>query len=141
MKMEALFQVLRPGFGAEREVVSTGTPPLGHESEAVKAGPLLWTSGQLAADAGGLVTEPDTGAQLEHVFRRLDEICEAGGTTLANLLLLRAFVTDHADGYAVYSALKQRVPHDPPCVCVNQVPAPLQVPEATVVVDAVAYVP
>lgn len=141
MKMESLFQVLRPGLGAEREVVSTGTPQLGHESEAVRGGPLLWVSGQMAADRGGLVTPPHIGAELRHIFGRLSDICEAGGTELANVLLLRAFVTNVQDGYAVYAALREWIPHDPPAVCVNEVPGPLQVPGASVIVDAVVYVP
>jgi 2-iminobutanoate/2-iminopropanoate deaminase len=133
--------VIRPGYGAEKEVVSTGTPPLGHESEAVKGGPLLWISGQMAADRGGLLTPEHTSAQLPYIFGRLRDICEAGGTELANMLLLRAFVTDVRDGYAVYGALREWIPNDPPAVSIVEVPGPLAVPGASVVVDGVAYVP
>lgn len=141
MKMESMFQSVRPGFAVEKQVVSTGAEPLGYESEAVKAGPLLWISGQLAGGRDGLHTAPDAPSQLSYVFRRLDEICEAGGTMLANLLRVRAYVTDVRDVYAVYAALREAVPEDPPCVAVTGVPGPLQVPGCSVVVDAVAYVP
>jgi enamine deaminase RidA (YjgF/YER057c/UK114 family) len=140
MKLETMFQSIRPGFGMEKEAVSTGAEPLGHESEAVKAGPLLWTSGLLAGDADGLRSAADTPSQLAYVFRRLGAICEAGGTSLQNLVRLRAFVTDPADGYAVYAALREAVPEDPPCVAVTGVPGPLQIPGCSVVVDAVACV-
>ncbi len=141
MKMESMCQSIRPGFGVEKEVISTGATPLSHESEAIKARPLLWISGQLAGDADGLKTAPDTPSQLAYIFRRLDEICRAGGTDLANLLRLRAYVTDVRDSYAVYAALKAAVPADPPCVCITGVPGPLQVPGCSVIVDAIAYAP
>lgn len=141
MKMESMFQSIRPGFGIEKEIVSTGAEMLGHESEAVKAGPLLWTSGILAGDRNGLATAPDTPSQVMHIFGRLAEICEAGGTSLSNLVRLRAYVTDVRDAYGVYAALKAVTSDDPPCVAVTGVPGPLQVPGCSIVVDAVAYVP
>ena len=141
MKMESMCQSIRPGFGVEKEVISTGATTLSHESEAIKARPLLWISGQLAGDADGLKTAPDTPSQLAYIFRRLDEICRAGGTDLSNLLRLRAYVTDVRDSYAVYAALKAAVPSDPPCVCITGVPGPLQVPGCSVIVDAVAFAP
>ncbi len=141
MKMESMFQTFRPGPDTPREIISTGAETLGHESEAVRAGQLLWTSGIMAGGTGGLVTGPDTPSQLSHIFGRLGEICEAGGTSLDNLLRIRAYVTDPSDTFAVYAALKQAVPADPPCVCITGVPAPLQVPGASVIVDGVAYVP
>jgi enamine deaminase RidA (YjgF/YER057c/UK114 family) len=141
MKLEAMFQTLRPGFGAERRVVSTAAGSLAHESEAVQAGPLLWTSGVMAGGPDGLRTAVDTPSQLAYVFGRLEELCEAGGTSMSNLVRLRAYVTDVRDTYAVYAALKQAVPVDPPAVAITGVPGPLQVPGCSVVVDAVAYVP
>ena len=141
VRMEHLSQAIRPGFGVEREVISTGADPLQHESEAIRAGELLWISGQFAGGADGLRTAPDTASQIDYLFGRLDEICRAGGTRLENLVRLRAFVTDPGDAYAVYGALKQAVPNDPPSVVVSGVPGPLQVPGCTVVLDGVAYVP
>jgi enamine deaminase RidA (YjgF/YER057c/UK114 family) len=141
MKMEAMCQSVRPGFGVKREVISTGITPLMHESEAIRARPLLWTSGIIAADADGLKTGSAAASQLGYIFNRLDKIWQAGGTSLQNLLRLRAYVTDVRDTGAVYAALKRAVPSNPPCVAISGVPGPLQFPEATVVVDAVAYVP
>lgn len=141
MKMESMCQSIRPGFGIEKEVISTGAMPLSHESEAIKARPLLWISGQLAGDADGLKTAPDTPSQLAYIFRRIREICRAGGTDITNLLRLRAYVTDVRDSYAVYAALRDAVPSEPPCVCITGVPGPLQVPGCSVIVDAVAYAP
>jgi enamine deaminase RidA (YjgF/YER057c/UK114 family) len=140
VRMEQMSQSVRPGMGYRREVVSTGAEMLGHESEAVKAGPLLWISQLLAGDASGAATAPDAVSQLEHIFARLAQICRAGGTSIGNLVRLRAFVTDPADGFAVYQMLKQVTPDDPPTVSVSAVPGPLHVPGCSVLVDAVAYV-
>jgi enamine deaminase RidA (YjgF/YER057c/UK114 family) len=139
--MEIQVRALRPGFGAERVVVSTGQEVLGHQSEAVKADGLLWISGILAGDPGGLRTGPNTASQLNYIFSRLDEICRAGETSLSNLLRLRAYVTTPTDGYLVHAALRNAVPDAPPCVTINEVRAPLQLPGATVMIDAVAWVP
>ena len=141
MKLESMFQSIRPSNETVRKIISTGADILGHESEAVRAGQLLWTSAIIAGNESGLVTSPDTPSQLSHIFKRLRDICEAGGTNLNNLLRLRAYVTNPDDAYVIYAMLKQAVPSDPPTVCITSVPTPLQVPGATVMVDGVVFVP
>lgn len=141
IKMEIQVRAIRPGHGAEREVVSTGAETLGHQSEAVKAGGLLWISGTFAGGPGGLRTDGDTASQVDYILGRFAEVCSAGGTDLANLLRLRAYVLDASDGYLIHSALREAVPNDPPCLAINEVRAPLQLPGATVMMDAVAWVP
>ena len=139
-KTEAIFQSLRHGFGAERAVISTGRPQLTHESEAITAGGLLWTSGLLAVDEAGAATSQGAADQAEEVFDRLSEICTAGGTDISQLVRLRAYVTDEESGRAVYRTLKQRVPSEPPTVALTIVPSELHVPDCRLIVDAVAYV-
>lgn len=141
VKMEHLTQTLRPGFGATREVISTGAESLAHEPEAIKAGPLLWISQLAAGDRSGPHSAPDARSQLEYIFGRLDEICRAGGTELSNLVRLRAFVADVRDSSAVYAALRDAVPSNPPSVVVTGVPGPLPIPGGSMIVDGVAYVP
>ena len=102
---------------------------------------MLWVSGRIAGDGDGLKSGPSTANQLGHIFSRLEKICEVGGTSLRNLLRIRAYLTDVRDTGAVYAALKRAVPSDPPCVAITGVPGPLQWPGATVIVDAIAYVP
>jgi enamine deaminase RidA (YjgF/YER057c/UK114 family) len=141
LKMELQFRSIRPGFGANKEIVSTGDEPLSWESEAVRAGSLLWITGQFAGGPDGLKTAPDTDSQIAYIFKRLDGICRAGGTTLGNLLRLRGYVTDVRDSRLIYAALKRAVPTEPPCVCITSIPGPFQIPGASVMIDAVAYVP
>jgi 2-iminobutanoate/2-iminopropanoate deaminase len=139
--MEIQFRAIRPGFSTERSEVTTGHAQLGHEPEGVRAGPLLWISGQMAADERGALPFGDITEELNHDFDRIEAICEAAGTHMSNLLRLRAYLANPNDGYALYRILKERVPSDPPCVCVAGVPGPLQVPGCHAIVDAVAYVP
>jgi enamine deaminase RidA (YjgF/YER057c/UK114 family) len=139
--MEIQIRAIRPGHGTERVVVSTGTESLGHQAEGVKADGLLWISGILAGDAGGLRSGESTASQVDYIFSRFDEICRAGGTSLSNLLRVRAYVTEPSDGYLVHGALRHAVPSSPPCVTVNEVRGPLYLPGSTVMIDAVAYAP
>jgi enamine deaminase RidA (YjgF/YER057c/UK114 family) len=141
LKMEHLSQAIRGDSAIKKEVISTGEAQLGPESEAVRAGNLLWISGQYAGGAEGLRCRPDGASQLEYLFGRLDAICRAGGTSISNLVRLRAFLTDPDDATAVYGLLRQAVPNDPPTVQVTTVPGPLAVPGARAILDGVAYVP
>ena len=140
-KTEAMFQSLRPGFGAEKTVISTGRPPLTHESEGVVGGDLLWISGQIAGNEDGPVTGPDPIEQARYAFSRIEEICEAAGTDVSQLLRIRGYVTDLQASYAIYAVLRERVPQDPPTVSVTTVPGPLFIPGCTLIIDAVAFVP
>ncbi len=141
VRVEHLTQTLRPGAGATREVISTGGEILAHEPEAIKAGPILWISQLAAGGPSGPHSAPNARAQLDYIFGRLDEICQAGGTELKNLVRLRAYVADTADAPAVYAALRDAVPSDPPTVMVTTVPGPLPVPGGSIILDAAAYVP
>ena len=58
---------------------------------------------------------------------------------MADLVRVRAFITDPADAYAVYAAVREACPNDPPNVVVTGVPGPLPFPGCTLAVDAVAF--
>jgi enamine deaminase RidA (YjgF/YER057c/UK114 family) len=142
VKTEFMARSIRPGFGIEKEIVSSTERGILDQPDAVKAGPLLWISGQYAVDAEGkLETGPDTGSQLDLLLDRIARLCQAGGSSIEQLVRFRAFLTDPADASLVYAALKRAVPSDPPTVLVTGVPGPFPYPEASVLVDAVANVP
>lgn len=141
VQMEHLTIALRPGLGVTREVISTGREGLMPQSEGVRAGQLLWISGQVAGGRNGLLTDSDINSQLDYIFDRIDEVCRAADTSLSNLVRLRGFVTVPDDAYAVYASLKRRVPSSPPTVGITAVPGPLPIPACTVMLDAVAFVP
>jgi enamine deaminase RidA (YjgF/YER057c/UK114 family) len=140
LKMELQFRSIRPGHDVERELISLpGAALPGVESDAVGVGDLLWIGGQLAADSNGLATGNDVESQLDYIFDRISNICEEGGTSISELLRIRAFVTDESTGYGFYSKLKERLPVAPPAVSVVITPDPLHVEGCSVLVDAVCY--
>jgi 2-iminobutanoate/2-iminopropanoate deaminase len=141
VNIEHLTQSIRPGQGATKEIIEVeGEQPASHESVAVKAGDLVWVSSLYAnRPGGGLATAPDARSQLEDIFERLAKVVEAGGSSMANLVRVRAFITDPADAYAVYAAVREACPNDPPNVVVTGVPGPLPFPGCTLAIDAVAY--
>jgi enamine deaminase RidA (YjgF/YER057c/UK114 family) len=138
--MELQFRSIRPGQEVERELISLPGAALPQvESDAVGVGDLLWIGGQLAADASGPTTGNDVESQLDYIFDRISHICEEGGTSISELLRIRAFVTDESTGYRFYSKLKERVPVAPPAASVVITPDPLHVEGCSVLVDAVCY--
>lgn len=139
VRMEWLAQAVKPGSG-EPQQVSLGLSYSDVQPDAVLAGSLLWTSGLVAP---GPARRGDAGAdaQVESIFEDLNRICGEAGTSLDQLLRVRAFVVDPSDSAAVHSALARSVPADPPCLAVAAVPGPLSFPGARVVIDAVAHAP
>jgi enamine deaminase RidA (YjgF/YER057c/UK114 family) len=72
-----------------------GTPPGYSQIVEVKAGRLVFISGQTALDAdGNLVGKDDFAAQVAQVFRNLGLALQASGCTPANLVKLTVFLTD-----------------------------------------------
>jgi len=137
LRMEAQFRCLRPGYGAEKVVVPGPGAGFGYQSAGVRVGPLLWMSSQLTDkeyQGGGAVRE------IDNIIEKISTICQNGGTTLANLLRVRALVTGTSDAFAVYAALRKAVPSAPPVVSMIVVPSPLHVGGCSVALDAVAYV-
>ncbi|MDE3075120.1 MAG: RidA family protein, partial [Chloroflexota bacterium] len=134
-RLELQVRCLRPGRGAGKVVVPGPGAGFGYQSAGVRAGPLLWTS-SLFADDGPRGTEQE----VETILRQLDAICHNAGTSLSNLLRLRALVAEPADALAVYAALRRAVPSDPPAVAVVAVGSPLWVSGRSVALDAVACV-
>jgi enamine deaminase RidA (YjgF/YER057c/UK114 family) len=142
MKMEVQFRTMRSDLGLTRETITLPGQVLpGVESDAVKVGQLVWIGGQLAADWNGPVTGSHPELQLDYIFDRIDAICEEAGTSRENLLRVRAIVSNEAAGYAFYAKLKELIPSKPPVASVIIVDEGLMIPECTVEVDAVAFVP
>lgn len=135
LRMEAQFRFLRGGQGAQKQVVDGPGHGFGYQSAGVRAGSLLWISGQYA-DASRLGSPSREAAD---IFDKLAAVCRKGGTDLGQLLRVRAIVTDPAAARDVYAALKKVVPRDPPAVTILTA-ARLPVPAASVMIDGVAHV-
>jgi len=76
---------------------------IGPYSQAMRAGEVLWVSGQLGLDATTMemVDAEDVAAQAEQAMRNLDAICREAGTSLAKALRCTIYLTDMADFAAV----------------------------------------
>jgi reactive intermediate/imine deaminase len=79
------------------EPIHTDRAPqaIGPYSQAVRAGDLVFLSGQIALDPAtmALVAE-DVAAQARQVFVNLAAVAEAAGGSLANVLKLTVYLTD-----------------------------------------------
>jgi enamine deaminase RidA (YjgF/YER057c/UK114 family) len=143
----------KPGSAAAKRHVDAGVvTAFRHQPQAVKAGDLLFISALMAIDADGLMrsaavdprqpyfsSSPE--AQAEAIIDSIAKLCEAGGTSINNLVRVLLFHTDIAEFYPVYQAWERRRSGLPLPFAAIEVPGPLPVPGATVMIEAWAYVP
>jgi reactive intermediate/imine deaminase len=81
----------------DRQVISTTSAPaaIGPYSQAVRAGGVVYLSGQIALDpASGQLVEGGIEAQAHRAFQNLKAVCEAAGGTLDQCVKLTLFLTD-----------------------------------------------
>lgn len=83
-----------------RQAVSTPSAPaaIGPYSQAVRAGSLLFVSGQIPIDpATGMLVEGDIAEQTHRVFHNIKAILEAAGTSLDNVVRATVYLADMND--------------------------------------------
>ena len=83
-----------------KEVISTEKAPgaIGPYSQAIKAGGMLFCSGQIPIDpATGEFVEGGVAEQTEQVFKNLMAVLEAGGSSLDNVVKTTVFLADMND--------------------------------------------
>ena len=83
-----------------REAVSTSAAPaaIGPYSQAIRAGSLLFVSGQIPLDpATGTMVDGDIAAQTHRVFRNLAGILEAAGTSFDRVVRATVYLADMND--------------------------------------------
>ena len=83
-----------------RQAVSTPSAPqaIGPYSQGVRAGSLLFVSGQVPIDpATGNIIEGDIAAQTHRVFQNIGEILKAGGASFDHVVRATVFLTDMND--------------------------------------------
>ena len=87
-----------------REVVSTDTAPaaIGPYSQAMKAGGMLYVSGQLGMDpATGAIVEGGVEVEARQAMANLQAICTAAGTDLTKAVRCTIYLTSLGDFAAV----------------------------------------
>ena len=83
-----------------REVLSSEAlaPPVGPFSPGVRAGDLIFLSGQVALSAQtGRLIEGDVAAQTEQVLQNLRTLLAAAGKSLADVARVNVYLTDMKD--------------------------------------------
>ena len=137
---------------AKRRIVDAGvmTAWKGH-SQAVRVGDLLFLSGLVPIDSGGLIAaarhdpqQPYFGssieAQMDYLLANAQRICEAAGTSLANVVRIQQFHTDLREFHPAYQVWQRHLPgHYLPFSAV-EIPF-LPVPGASVLLELWVYAP
>ena len=88
--------------------------PIGPYSPGIRAGNLLFLSGQVGFDpsTGALVAD-DITAQTDQVMRNIGALLEAAGTDFANVVRTTVFLADMSE-FAAMNAVYGRYVVDPP---------------------------
>ena len=96
--------------------ISTPDAPgaIGPYSPAIKAGNLLFLSGQIPLDpATGAIVDGDVTAQTEQVMRNIAALLKAGGAGYEHVVRTTVFLADMND-FAAMNAVYGRFVADPP---------------------------
>lgn len=119
---------------------SVSTPP--GFSHAVRAGGLLFVSGQIAFDGDGDVVGPgDMEAQARQVFRNLGAVLATAGASFGDLVKLTYFVRDVSAVPAIRKVRDEFIDTaNPPASTLVEVSS-LIVPDLLLEVEAVAVAP
>jgi 2-iminobutanoate/2-iminopropanoate deaminase len=115
----------------DKEAIRTEAAPAPFQgapySQAIRAGGLLFVSGQVALRPGSSEPASDAiGAQTEQVFANLRAILEAAGSSLDRIVKTTVYLTDLGDFQAMNEVYKQHVGETPPAratIEVSKLPA------------------
>lgn len=100
-----------------REPISTDAAPAaaGPYSQAIRAGDLVYTAGQLGIDpATGRLAGADVAAQAERALANLDQILRAAGSGLDRLVKVTVYLAEIGDWPAVNEVYARVVPEPYP---------------------------
>ena len=152
-KIEINVLAVKPGGTTRRQAIDAGVPTaFRNQPQATKAGDLLFISGLMAFDGAGLAPSAATDPrrpqfssspemQAEFIVGNIEKLCAAAGTSLANVVRVLQFHTDIREFYPVYKVWERKLGGSPVPFSAVEVPAPLPVPGATVLIEAWAYAP
>ncbi len=109
------------------EIISTPLAPkaIGPYSQAIKAGNILYTSGQIAlSPESGELVGATTAEQTEQIMKNLSAVLEAAGASLDSIVKTTCFLADIAD-FASFNEVYGRYIKTAParsCVAVKDLP-------------------
>jgi 2-iminobutanoate/2-iminopropanoate deaminase len=99
-----------------RQAISSADAPraIGPYSQAIRAGNLLFLSGQIPLDPStGAVVEGDITAQTERVLQNISAVLKAAGATFANVVRTTVFLADMNE-FAAMNGVYGKFVVDPP---------------------------
>jgi enamine deaminase RidA (YjgF/YER057c/UK114 family) len=152
-KIEINVIALKPGGATRRQHIDAGVATaFRNQPQALKVGDLLFISGLMAIDRDGLVKSAAADprqphfssaaeAQAEVIIDNIERLCRAAGSSLGNVVRVLQFHTDIREFYPVAKVWERRLGGRPLPVSAVEVPAPLPVPAATLLIEAWAYAP
>lgn len=108
----------------ERTVIATPAAPaaIGPYSQAIRAGNLVFTSGQIPLDpATGQMVTGDLAAETRRVLDNLAAVLAAAGVGFADVVKTTIFLTDMGDFAAVNALYAERFSGAPPARSTVQV--------------------
>jgi enamine deaminase RidA (YjgF/YER057c/UK114 family) len=152
-KIEINVIAAKPNSEAHKRHVKAGVATaFRHQPQAVKAGDLLFIPALMATDHDGLIpsaifdprqphfsSSPEV--QAEGIIGNVARLCEAAGTSLANVVRVLLFHTDIDEFYPVYKAWERYLDGHPLPFSAVEVPGPLPIPGATVMMETWVYAP
>ena len=101
---------------SDRQAITSPDAPaaIGPYSPAIRAGNLLFVSGQIPIDpASGTLVEGDAAAQTEQVMRNIGALLRAGGAGFEDVVRTTVFLADMND-FGAMNAVYGRFVADPP---------------------------
>ncbi|KAF2720905.1 YjgF-like protein [Polychaeton citri CBS 116435] len=108
------------------EAISTskGAPPAAPYSQAIRAGPHLFVSGQIPADSSGNLVGGSIADQTKQCCENVKTILEAAGTSIERIVKVTVFITSMDNFAEMNSVYEKYFLHKPArsCVAVYQLP-------------------
>ncbi len=111
---------------SERSVIHTEQAPgaIGPYSQAIKAGGLVFCSGQIALEPETMeVVDGDIATETHRVMKNLQAVVEAAGSSMARVVKTTILLTDLGDFGAVNEVYGAYFPEAPPARACYQVAA------------------
>jgi 2-iminobutanoate/2-iminopropanoate deaminase len=108
----------------QRTVISAQDAPaaIGPYSQAVRAGDLIFLSGQLPVDpASNQIIDGDIGAMTRQIFANISAVLTAAGSSLAKVVKVTVFLADMGDFATMNAAYGEFFTAEPPARSTVQV--------------------
>jgi 2-iminobutanoate/2-iminopropanoate deaminase len=108
----------------QRTVISAQDAPaaIGPYSQAVRAGDLIFLSGQLPVDpASGQIVDGDIGAMTRQIFANISAVLAAADSSLSKVVKVTVFLADMGDFAAMNAAYAEFFTAEPPARSTVQV--------------------